>query len=103
MYKSNGMNAGHESCGAAMVLAGMSLLFLLVAVFIVRRELAAMRTLNYVRCKIDGRTGVATPPDRYDEILVRWDDDGTRSDREAAGGFETLSFEAHVAARSSAP
>jgi hypothetical protein len=79
-------------------------------------ELAAVRTPKYVRRTSDGRTGEASPPfrrrnggprreviDLEDQIRVRWDDDGTMSGREAAGDFETVSFEAHVAARFGAP
>jgi hypothetical protein len=111
---------GHESCGVAVVLASFLLLSLLVAAFIVHMELARMRRLKRVRRTSDGRTGVAqawprrvrtaTPQDhiivrprRRDDIIVRWDDDGTESDWEAAGDFETLSFEAHVVARFDAP
>jgi len=79
------------------------LCLLLFALGIIRKELAAMRRPNYVRRMSDERTGVAALPDRDDKIRVRWDDDGTRSDPEPAENFETLSFDAHVAARLGAP
>jgi len=89
--------AGRGMCGTATIFAGISLLFLPCALYGVCKELAMMRSPRYVRRKSDGRTGnrQIAPPDRSDMIRVRWDDDGTAS-VEAAGDFETLSFEAHV-------
>ena len=86
----------------------MSLFVLLLPLNTLRKELAAMRTPNYVRRKRDGRTGEASRPDRHRglwtaKIIVRWDDDGTLSYREVPRDFETLSFEAHVAAQFGAP
>jgi hypothetical protein len=89
----------------------MPLLCLLIALWGMRKELAAMRRPNYVRRKSDGRTGEATAPnfghprdpDGRHRIIVRWDDDGTVSGWEAVRDFETLSFEAHFAARFGAP
>jgi hypothetical protein len=111
----------HGGCNITLIAAGCSLLFLLIAVEYGREELAAMRRVNHVRRTSDGRTGVASrpfrsttrtddegwtvaidPEDQIRQIKIRWNDDGTWS-YEAAEDFETLSFEAHVAARFDAP